>query len=385
MAVLLPMFSAEAKLAQTDNCSAVCDSASSAMLTVRGSLTSSSDTIVVWLLTDEGSLMTDTLNAGQFAFSLNVPCEVRKYSLTTPDKHVKVDFYAAGGMEVSVRGRADCLATWKVTSPAAEQRLENALREAAEPYNIQREAVLTDYYKLGDKLMNGENLDREQMKMLKAQLDTLQAQTFSCEMGVLEQWPINEQWLKKLSSIAAYCEILPTLMDRPRAINLYNRLSDEQKASDLGQRMLWALYPENKVKEGMKSPDGNFISPDGKQHKLAEFRGKYVLVDFWFNGCMPCRLSIPELGEVSNQYKGRLEVVSLSLDAMKVWADATDEHPITWNNWNDKKGRNGLYAKFPTQGVPFYVLLSPDGTVIAMKAGYAKGEIKKLLKKHIAD
>ena len=381
------MFSAEAKLAQTDNCSAVCDSASSAMLTVRGSLTSSSDTIVVWLLTDEGSLMrvaaTDTLNAGQFAFSLNVPCEVRKYSLTTPDKHVDVDFYAAGGMEVSVSGRADCLATWKVTSPAPEQRLENALREAAEPYNIQREAVLTDYYKLVDKRMNGEDYDREQMKMLKAQLDTLKAQSFSCEMGVLEQWPINEQWLKKLSIIAAYCEILPTLMDRPRAINLYNRLSDEQKASDQGQRMLWALYPENKVKEGMKSPDGNFISPDGKQHKLAEFRGKYVLVDFWFNGCLPCRLSIPELGEVSNQYKGRLEVVSLSLDAMKVWADATGEHPITWNNWNDKKGRNGLYAKFPTQGVPFYVLLSPDGTVIAMQAGYAKGVIKELLKKHI--
>jgi peroxiredoxin len=314
-----------------------------------------------------------------------VPCEVRKYSLTTPDKHVKVDFYAAGGMEVSVRGRADCLATWKVTSPAPEQRLENALREAAESYEIQRETVLTDYYRLGDKLKNGENIDREQMKMLKAQLDTLQAQTFSCEMGVLEQWPINEQWLEKLSSIAAYCEILPTLMDRPRAINLYNRLSDEQKASDQGQRMLWALYPENKVKEGMKSPDGNFISPDGKQHKLAEFRGKYVLVDFWFNGCMPCRLSIPELGEVSNQYKGRLEVVSLSLDAMKVWADATGEHPITWNNWNDKKGRNGLYAKFPTQGVPFYVLLSPDGTVITMQAGYAEGVIKELLKKHIAD
>ena len=381
------MFSAEAKLAQTDNCSAVCDSASSAMLTVRGSLTSSSDTIVVWLLTDEGSLMrvaaTDTLNAGQFAFSLNVPCEVRKYSLTTPDKHVDVDFYAAGGMEVSVSGRADCLATWKVTSPAPEQRLENALRDAAEPFEIQREALLTDYYKLGDKRMNGEDYDREQMKMLKAQLDTLKAQSFSCEMGVLEQWPINEQWLKKLSIIAAYCEILPTLMDRPRAINLYNRLSDEQKASDQGQRMLWALYPENKVKEGMKSPDGNFISPDGKQHKLAEFRGKYVLVDFWFNGCLPCRLSIPELGEVSNQYKGRLEVVSLSLDAMKVWADATGEHPITWNNWNDKKGRNGLYAKFPTQGVPFYVLLSPDGTVIAMQAGYAKGVIKELLKKHI--
>ena len=389
IAALLSVITAEAESVQTDRYTAVSDSTSSATLTVRGSLTSSSDTTVVWLLTDEGSLMrvaaTDTLNAGQFAFSLNVPCEVRKYSLTTPDKHVKVDFYAAGGMEVSVRGRADCLATWKVTSPAPEQRLENALREAAESYEIQRETVLTDYYRLGDKLKNGENIDREQMKMLKAQLDTLQAQTFSCEMGVLEQWPINEQWLKKLSSIAAYCEILPTLMDRPRAINLYNRLSDEQKASDLGQRMLWALYPENKVKEGMKSPDGNFISPDGKQHKLAEFRGKYVLVDFWFNGCMPCRLSIPELGEVSNQYKGRLEVVSLSLDAMKIWAEATDEHPITWNNWNDKKGRNGLYAKFPIQGVPFYVLLSPDGTVIAMQAGYAKGEIKKLLKKHLGD
>ena len=78
------MFSAEAKLAQTDNCTAVCDSASSAMLTVRGSLTSSSDTLVVWLLTDEGSLMrvaaTDTLNAGQFAFSLNVYYKVKDYN-----------------------------------------------------------------------------------------------------------------------------------------------------------------------------------------------------------------------------------------------------------------------------------------------------------------
>ena len=70
---------------------------------------------------------------------------------------------------------------------------------------------------------------------------------------------------------------------------------------------------------------------EGKVHRLAEFRGKYILLDFWSRGCGPCIMSQPELKEISEMYKDSLEVISLSIENRKGWEEASKSHAMTWN------------------------------------------------------
>jgi thiol-disulfide isomerase/thioredoxin len=60
------------------------------------------------------------------------------------------------------------------------------------------------------------------------------------------------------------------------------------------------------------------LKPDGGTFKLAEARGKVVVVDVWATWCGPCRQQAPKLAELNARYHDRgLEVIGLSLDDPK--------------------------------------------------------------------
>jgi len=75
---------------------------------------------------------------------------------------------------------------------------------------------------------------------------------------------------------------------------------------------------EGKVLAG---PAPNFTLEDisGKSLSLSDVKGKVVLVDFWATWCGPCRMSIPELVDLQEKYRGKgLVVVGISVDDEKV-------------------------------------------------------------------
>ncbi|SHM47385.1 Peroxiredoxin [Chitinophaga jiangningensis] len=123
----------------------------------------------------------------------------------------------------------------------------------------------------------------------------------------------------------------------------------------------------------------------GKPVSLADFKGKYVLLDFWASWCKPCREAIPELTEVYNQYKGKgLEVLSVSLDDKKdKWMQALEEEKMAWPQVSDLKGGNG---EVPTQygvlAIPACFLIDPSGNVIMLGARgeRLKDKLAELLK-----
>ena len=139
------------------------------------------------------------------------------------------------------------------------------------------------------------------------------------------------------------------------------------------------LSPIPTVSFGSSAPDYAYEDKDGNTVRISDFRGKWVLMDFWGSSCGPCIKAIPELGALSRELQDKLAVVSISVDKETAWKKASKEHGITWNDWHDPKGASGGVRAYGTAGLPTFVLVSPDGTVDNIWAGYRKGVLRSLV------
>lgn len=67
--------------------------------------------------------------------------------------------------------------------------------------------------------------------------------------------------------------------------------------------------------KGQPAPDFELKSLDGKTVRLADFRGKAVLLNFWATWCQPCKIEMPWFVELQNKYGARgLQVVGIAMD-----------------------------------------------------------------------
>lgn len=160
-------------------------------------------------------------------------------------------------------------------------------------------------------------------------------------------------------------------------------MNEAQKASIKGQEITVNLFPPVVVKEGDEMADTELYDLDGKIHHLTDFKGKYILLDFWSSGCGPCIMALPEMKEIQEQYKERLTVISLSSDTKSRWKAASAKHEMTWQNLSDLKQSAGLYAKYGVNGIPNYVLISPEGKIMKMWSGYGKGSLKLKMRRYL--
>ncbi len=71
-----------------------------------------------------------------------------------------------------------------------------------------------------------------------------------------------------------------------------------------------------KEEKGDLAYDFTFTDVNGKTHKLSDYRGKVVIVQFFGTYCPPCRAEMPVLQELYDKHKGNLVVIGLSVDYM---------------------------------------------------------------------
>jgi len=123
-----------------------------------------------------------------------------------------------------------------------------------------------------------------------------------------------------------------------------------------------------KVAIGAVTPDFSLPDPDGKDVNVADFRGKYLLIDFWASWCGPCRASLPGIVKVYDKYKDKnFTILSVSLDKDKDhWLAAIKHFGLVWTNVSDLQYWDSKVVKlYGFEGIPFSVLVSPDGHIIA--------------------
>jgi peroxiredoxin len=153
---------------------------------------------------------------------------------------------------------------------------------------------------------------------------------------------------------AAFDQLSPALRNSPSAVELADRIK--------GMRA---------VGVGDMAPPFTIPDTEGKMVSLSDFKGKYVLVDFWATWCGPCVAEIPNLIKAHNEYKSKnFDIISISLDrpdSRERWLNKIRETKMDWPQVSELKwwkGRSALL--YNINSVPANFLVDPQGKIIAV-------------------
>jgi len=108
----------------------------------------------------------------------------------------------------------------------------------------------------------------------------------------------------------------------------------------------------------------------GKKVSLDDFKGKYLLIDFWASWCVPCRMENPNVVSAYQQYKNKnFTVLGISFDypgQQKRWLDAIHSDNLHWTQLSDLKGwKNEVGVLYDIKSIPSNLLIDPKGVIIA--------------------
>lgn len=119
---------------------------------------------------------------------------------------------------------------------------------------------------------------------------------------------------------------------------------------------------------GHVAPDFEMPSVEGKNVKLSDFRGQYVLVDFWASWCAPCREENPNLVKQYHAFKDKgFTIFGVSLDRDRnEWLDAIKADKLAWTHVSElKQWDSNVVKQYSIEGIPTSYLLDKEGRIIA--------------------
>ncbi|MEO7049801.1 MAG: TlpA disulfide reductase family protein [Ferruginibacter sp.] len=167
---------------------------------------------------------------------------------------------------------------------------------------------------------------------------------------------------------------------------LYNKLSPLIQSSFNGKEIAKTIQKIESVSSGKMSKEFTSTDVNGDSIDLLNYRGKYVLLDFWASWCLPCRQTSSHLINLFKKYHGQgLEIIAIADDDSQpdVWKQAIikDNVNIWYNILNERKvDKNGtinnfesINDKYGIQVLPTKILIDKNGLIIGRYEGTELG------------
>ncbi|MDR1371884.1 MAG: TlpA family protein disulfide reductase [Dysgonamonadaceae bacterium] len=232
------------------------------------------------------------------------------------------------------------------------------LQKTLAPIEKKLAGIQYEYYKYSD----AQKSDKQLVKKIKDRFDSTIEERDTILFKFINRCPgsfvslmlIAQMHEEERTNKSTLDSLLNTLSPNIKKIEMCKALASDIKAS-----LVNATGTEAK----------DFKQPDirGKSVKLSDFRGKYVLVDFWASWCGPCRQENPNLVKIYNKYKDKkFTILSVSLDRdKKSWLTAIEKDNMRWIHVSDLKfWQNEAALLYRIRTIPQNLLISPEGIIL---------------------
>jgi thiol-disulfide isomerase/thioredoxin len=129
-------------------------------------------------------------------------------------------------------------------------------------------------------------------------------------------------------------------------------------------------------KTGIPAPDWQLLDLEGKSHKLADYLGKVVILDYWYRGCPWCIRAMPSLNALAEAYKDKpVAVIGMNIDdSLSDARFVVQKLRLGYTNLQAK----GIPEKYGVTGYPTLFVIGPDGIIRDIHVGYAPDLREKL-------
>ncbi|MFN0257288.1 redoxin domain-containing protein [Pedobacter ureilyticus] len=321
------------------------------------------------LINMEGKQVLDSavLVNGAFTFRGSVPSPMEatlrlKHDATpeVPGKRIKVDGLAIllGNENITVTGKDSISKATIIGSTLTDEsrKVDNFLRPIYAKYK-----VLEKEY---SDAPEAKKQDNSFVQELEKRAKLVEKEIFDAKINYVKQNP------DKYMAVMALNSTLAPGFDAIEMEKVFLSIKPDLRETYLGKLAAARIAAFKKTQEGVEAADFSQPDVEGKMVKLSDYRGKYVLIDFWASWCAPCRRENPNLVKAYEQYRAKgFEILGVSLDkaADKAkWIKAIADDKLTWKQAGDMKGwENEAAVKYDVTAIPMNYLIDPSGKIIA--------------------
>lgn len=128
----------------------------------------------------------------------------------------------------------------------------------------------------------------------------------------------------------------------------------------------WSCSSSEKLKDGTFET----LTVPAKEVKLSDFKGKYMLVDFWATWCQPCKQTMPFIEQIATTYReDGLVVLGISAESRKALIDFQNSsgETISYQLVRDPEGRYSFKNHF--DNLPTLLLIDKEGHIVYKHTG----------------